>query len=39
MHVSQKLFEEMLTDAEKVGLKAIDFPKNLGNRSVLFGAI
>ena len=36
MHVSQKLFEEMLRDAEKVGLKAIKIPKSLGNRSVIF---
>lgn len=39
MHVSQELFEEMLTDAENVGLKAVDFPKSLGGRSVLFGVV
>jgi ubiquinone/menaquinone biosynthesis C-methylase UbiE len=37
MHVSQAAFEKMITDAESVGLKAIDFPKKKGGRSVLLG--
>jgi len=36
MHVSQGLFETMLKDAERDGLKAIDFPKGKGGKSVVF---
>jgi ubiquinone/menaquinone biosynthesis C-methylase UbiE len=36
-HVSQKKFESLLKVAEKAGLKALDFPKGKGGRSVLFG--
>jgi len=38
MHVSQKMFDSMMKDAEKAGLEAIDFPKGKGGRSVLFRA-
>jgi len=38
MHVSRTEFETMIEDAEKVGLKAVAFPKNKGGRSVLFAA-
>ena len=37
MHVSQEMFESMVKDAESAGLKAIDFPKDKGGRSVLLG--
>jgi ubiquinone/menaquinone biosynthesis C-methylase UbiE len=36
-HVSRKMFEAMVKDAEKAGLKAIAYPKRKGGRSVLFG--
>ncbi len=36
MHVKQSDFEDMLSTAEKVGLKAVDFPKYMGSRSVVF---
>jgi ubiquinone/menaquinone biosynthesis C-methylase UbiE len=37
MHVSQEMFESMVENAESAGLKAIDFPKGKGGRSVLLG--
>lgn len=37
MHVSQKLFEEMLDQAAQAGLKPVEFPEGKGGRSVLFG--
>jgi ubiquinone/menaquinone biosynthesis C-methylase UbiE len=37
MHVSREAFEEMLKDADTVGLKIVDLPKKKGGRSVLFG--
>jgi ubiquinone/menaquinone biosynthesis C-methylase UbiE len=37
MHVSKRMFAEMLQDAEHAGLKVVDFPKNKGGRSVLLG--
>ncbi len=39
MHVKQPAFENMLFEAEKVGLTAIEFPKYMGSRSVVFKAI
>lgn len=36
MHVSQRMFEDMLKGAEEAGLKAMDFPEGKGGRSVLF---
>ena len=36
MHVSKSMFEEMLKDAERAGLKTADFPKHKGGRSALF---
>lgn len=36
IHVNQKIFQSMLNDAEQAGLKAIDFPKGKGGRSVVF---
>ena len=36
MHVSKKLFETILEEADEVGLKVADFPKGKGGRSVLF---
>ncbi len=36
IHVSKKKFEAILNDAQSAGLKAIDFPKGKGGRSVLF---
>jgi len=38
MHVKQPAFEEMLFEAEKAGLTAVDFPKYLSSRSVVFKA-
>jgi ubiquinone/menaquinone biosynthesis C-methylase UbiE len=38
MHVSQKAFDIMVEDAEKSGLKSVDFPKGKGGRSVFFRA-
>jgi ubiquinone/menaquinone biosynthesis C-methylase UbiE len=38
LHVSQQAFDTMLGEAERAGLKAIEFPKRIGDRSVLFGA-
>lgn len=35
MHVSDKIFETMLKDAEEAGFKVIDLPKDKGGRSVL----
>ena len=35
MHVNQAMFDQMVADAEKAGLRAIDFPKRKGGRSVL----
>ena len=36
MHVKQPAFEEMLSEAEKTGLSAVEFPKFMGSRSVVF---
>lgn len=36
MHVSKAGFNRMLGRAEKIGLKAIDFPKKTGGRSVVW---
>jgi ubiquinone/menaquinone biosynthesis C-methylase UbiE len=36
MHVSQAGFKAMLDYAEEIGLKAIDFPKRAGGRSVVW---
>jgi len=36
MHVSKAGFQTMLDDAEEIGLKAIDFPKRKGGRSVVW---
>ncbi len=36
MHVSKKAFETMVGDAEKAGLKAIDFPGKKGGYGALF---
>ena len=36
-HVNQEAFDAMLDDAERAGLKAVEFPKRVGDRSVLFG--
>ena len=38
MHVSKAGFKTMLDDAEEIGLKAIDFPKRAGGRSVVWSA-
>jgi ubiquinone/menaquinone biosynthesis C-methylase UbiE len=38
MHAKQPAFEEMLSEAEKAGLSAIEFPKFMGSRSVVFRA-
>jgi ubiquinone/menaquinone biosynthesis C-methylase UbiE len=37
MHVSQQMFDTMCIEAERAGLKAVEFPKSKGGRSVLFG--
>lgn len=37
MHVSRKVFGQMLEDAAAAGLKTVDFPRRKGGRSVLFG--
>ena len=37
IHVSRKLFEAMLRDAEEVGLRVVELPKRKGGRSALFG--
>lgn len=37
MHVSKTQFQSMVQAADSVGLKALDFPKGKGGRSVLFG--
>lgn len=36
MHVSRAGFETMLKHAEKTGLKAVDYPKKTGGRSVVW---
>ena len=36
MHVSKTGFNRMLDDAEEIGLKALDFPKRAGGRSVVW---
>lgn len=36
MHVKQPAFENMLFEAEEVGLTAVEFPKCIGSRSVVF---
>jgi len=36
-HVNKAMFAETLDEAEKAGLNVVDFPKNKGGRSVLFG--
>ena len=36
MHVSKKMFDTMLSEAEDVELSVMDFPKGKGGRSVLF---
>ena len=36
MHVSQAGFKTMLGHAEEIGLKAVDFPKRAGGRSVVW---
>jgi len=38
MHVSRAGFETMLRHAEKTGLKAVDYPKRTGGRSVVWSA-
>ena len=38
MHVSKAGFETMLRYAEKTGLKAVDYPKRSGGRSVVWSA-
>jgi ubiquinone/menaquinone biosynthesis C-methylase UbiE len=35
MHVSKKAFQAMLQDAEAVGLRIVELPRNKGGRSVL----
>jgi ubiquinone/menaquinone biosynthesis C-methylase UbiE len=37
MHVSQQMFDTMCIEAERAGLKAVEFPTRKGDRSVLFG--
>ena len=37
MHVSKRIFAQMLQEAEQGGLKAMDFPPKKGGRSVLLG--
>jgi len=36
MHVKQPAFEDMIAKAEQIGLKAVDFPKYVSSRSVVF---
>lgn len=36
MHVKQPAFENMIFEAEKAGLTAVEFPKYMGSRSVVF---
>ncbi|MBW2297441.1 MAG: class I SAM-dependent methyltransferase [Deltaproteobacteria bacterium] len=36
MHVSKAAFARMLMDTESAGLRAVDFPRRKGGRSVLF---
>ena len=36
MHVKRPAFKEMLRIAKKVGLTAVEFPKRIGGRSVVF---
>jgi ubiquinone/menaquinone biosynthesis C-methylase UbiE len=38
MHVTKTAFDKMILIAEGVGLKAIDFPKGKGGRSVVFSS-
>ncbi len=37
MHVSEALFRSMIMQAEEVGLKALDYPRRKGGRSVVLG--
>jgi ubiquinone/menaquinone biosynthesis C-methylase UbiE len=37
MHVTRSMFDTLCEEAEKAGLKVIDFPKRKGGRSALFG--
>jgi ubiquinone/menaquinone biosynthesis C-methylase UbiE len=39
MHVSKSSFNNMLADAEAAGLKAVDFPRRKGGRSVVLKLI
>ena len=38
MHVKQPEFEDILAKAESIGLTAVEFPKGMGSRSVVFKA-
>ncbi len=38
MHVSQTAFDTMIQIAESLGLKALEFPKGAGGRSVVWSA-